>query len=109
MANRVIKTKDETEGFGIVFLEANACGKPVIGGRSGGTSDAIIDGITGILIDPEDKEQIVNVLINVLTNKTLAESLGRNGRLRVEREFTWGRYVNNIRREALQLVSACHF
>lgn len=39
------------EGFGIVFLEASAMGKPVIGGKSGGTQDAILDGVTGLHVD----------------------------------------------------------
>ena len=103
VANHVVKTWSETEGFGIVFLEANACGKPVIGGRSGGTPDAIIDGVTGVLIDPEDKEQIVNSVVNLLTNRPLAGSLGRNGRLRAEREFSWDKYASNIRNAALKI------
>jgi len=105
MASHVVKSWNETEGFGIVFLEASACGKPVIGGRSGGTPDAIIDGVTGVLIDPEDKEQIVNSIINLLTNRPLAESLGRNGRLRAEREFSWDKYVSDIRNAALKIRS----
>ncbi len=104
MANRVIRRKNETEGFGIVFLEANACGKPVIGGRSGGTSDAIVDKVTGLLIDSEDKKQIIEAVVTLLTDRIYAETLGRNGRLRAEREFTWSRYVNTIRKEALRFV-----
>jgi phosphatidylinositol alpha-1,6-mannosyltransferase len=46
-----MKEEGEVEGFGIAFLEANACGKPVIGGKSGGVKDAIVDGETGFLVE----------------------------------------------------------
>ena len=54
--------RSDYEGFGIVFLEANACGKPVIGGRSGGTMDAVIDGETGLLVDPDDEDTIAEAI-----------------------------------------------
>ncbi len=76
------------EGFGIVFLEANACGKPVIGGRSGGIPDAVLDGETGILVDPKNVDEIANAIIKLLTDEELAEEMGRKGRERVLREFT---------------------
>ena len=89
------------EGFGIVFLEANACGKPVIGGRSGGISDAIIDGETGLLVDPENPEEVSAVLLRLLTDREFSERLGRSGYERVQREFTWNRIVpvmvNNLK------------
>ncbi|MBU0479213.1 glycosyltransferase family 4 protein [bacterium] len=88
MANREIKERGDVEGFGIVFLEASACGKPVIGGRSGGAVEAIVDGETGFLINPENSLEIANNLINLLTNAEYARVLGEKGRLRIEREFT---------------------
>ncbi len=98
MANREIKREGDIEGFGIVFLEANACGKPVIGGRSGGTVEAIVDAETGLLIDSTDTTQISNALIKLLTNSEYARELGRKGRLRVEREFTWQRSINILKK-----------
>jgi phosphatidylinositol alpha-1,6-mannosyltransferase len=77
------------EGFGIAFLEANACAKPVIGGRSGGVADAVVEGVTGFLVDPHSPEEIANVLERVLTNSDLARWLGDQGRSRVLNEFTW--------------------
>lgn len=77
------------EGFGIVFIEASACGKPVVGSRSGGIPDAVIDGVTGQLVEPGDVEGIAQTLIKLLTESQHAYSLGTNGRKRAEREFGW--------------------
>lgn len=86
MTSKEIKERGEVEGFGIVFLEAGACGKPVIGSKSGGIPDAVIDGVTGILVDPLDIEGIADAIIRLLSNENLAARLGENGRKRVETE-----------------------
>ncbi len=78
----------DIEGFGIVYLEANACSKPVIGGKSGGISDAVRDGVSGILVDPLNVDEIAQTLITLLTNDQLARKLGQQGRKRVEEEFS---------------------
>jgi len=83
MPSRVIRKDDGRwggEGFGIVFLEASACGKPVIGASSGGIPDAVAEGETGLLVDPEDKDALKKAIIKLLIDKTLAEQLGNNGR-----------------------------
>jgi phosphatidylinositol alpha-1,6-mannosyltransferase len=79
----------DAEGFGIVFLEAGACGKPVIGGRSGGIPEAILDGETGLLVDPLDVEDIANKIIKILTDDDLARQLGKNARIRINEKFQW--------------------
>jgi len=79
----------DVEGFGIVFLEASACGKPVIGTRSGGISDAIIDDLTGLLIDPDDPEACSEVLIRILGDERLARRLGRGGVDHVTQIANW--------------------
>jgi phosphatidylinositol alpha-1,6-mannosyltransferase len=86
----------DVEGFGLVFLEANACGKPVIGGRSGGIADAVVDGVTGFLVDPRDEDDIANSLARVLNDGALAARLGDLGRVRVVREFTWKRVAAQV-------------
>ncbi len=77
------------EGFGIVFLEANACGKPVIGARSGGIPDAIVDGETGLLVEPDDEPALAEALISLLSDPARCQALGAAGRDRVERACTW--------------------
>ncbi|NLB96282.1 MAG: glycosyltransferase, partial [Armatimonadetes bacterium] len=94
--NRELPNGD-VEGFGIVFLEANAAGKPVIGGNSGGTPDAVVDGVTGFLIDPNDVDAVADAAIRLLTDRDLARKLGEQGRERARTEFTWERAVERLR------------
>src|SRR5205814_269912 len=57
------------EGFGIVFLEAMACGKPVIAGNKDGSVDAVLNGRLGVLVDPDNVVQIAEALIAILARK----------------------------------------
>ncbi|MDP8247610.1 MAG: glycosyltransferase family 4 protein [Candidatus Tritonobacter lacicola] len=77
------------EGFGIVFLEASACGKPVIGGRPGGVEDSILDGVTGFLVPPEDVDEIVRRVNLLLGDGALARRMGAAGMERARSGFTW--------------------
>ncbi|OGF33763.1 hypothetical protein A2316_03365 [Candidatus Falkowbacteria bacterium RIFOXYB2_FULL_38_15] len=79
----------DVEGFGTVYLEANQYGKPVVAGRSGGASEAVIEGFNGLLVDPGSPEDIAGAMIKLLTDNELALKLGKQGKERVEREFLW--------------------
>lgn len=79
----------DVEGFGIVFLEANACEKPVVGARTGGIPDAIRHGETGLLIEPDDVDALASSIVHLLTTPEFALQLGRQGRERVIKEATW--------------------
>jgi len=79
----------DVEGFGIVFLEANACGKPVIAGNSGGVADAVKDGYSGLLVNPLDIQDIVSKIERLSMDEVYAAKLGAQGRERVENSFTW--------------------
>jgi len=78
-----------TEGFGISFIEAGARGKPVIGMNIGGVEDAVIDGRTGYLVEPNDTEMLFSKIICLLKNKELAQKLGENARSFVYNKFYW--------------------
>ncbi len=79
----------DVEGFGIVLLEAAACGLPVVAARSGGMPDALDEGKTGLLYEPSDRNQLVSHLRALLSDDARRAAMGRNGRARIEREFTW--------------------
>lgn len=87
MPSRTIEP--DVEGFGIVFLEAGACSKPVIGTYSGGIPDAVINGETGLLVDEADINQLSDAIIRILDDKDLAVRLGEGGRKRVLKEANW--------------------
>jgi phosphatidyl-myo-inositol dimannoside synthase len=95
MPNRQIDA--DIEGFGIVFLEAGAAGKPVIGGRSGGTAEAIQDGVTGVRVDGENVEAISEAVIDLLSDSQKAHAMGERGRQWVEKAFTWESIVERTR------------
>jgi phosphatidylinositol alpha-1,6-mannosyltransferase len=92
MPNREID--GDIEGFGMVYLEASAAGKPVIGGRSGGTSDAILDGITGLRVDGTSVAEIAHAVIALLNDPGTSRIMGERGRLWVARDFTWESIVD---------------
>jgi phosphatidylinositol alpha-1,6-mannosyltransferase len=78
MPNRTTEDGD-TEGFGLVFLEAGACGKAVIGGNAGGVPDAIVHEKTGLLVDGNSPEAIAASCIRLLTETELREKFAANG------------------------------
>lgn len=79
MANRTMPDGD-TEGYGIVFLEAGAWGKPVVGGRAGGAVDAVDDRVTGILVDGYSEQSIADGIDQLLSDPSLAQRMGEAGR-----------------------------
>jgi len=88
--------RPDVEGFGLVFLEANACGTPVIGSTSGGISDAVQDGRTGLLVPPQAPGPLAEAAIRLLNDPDLARRMGETGRARVLAEGTWTRMVDRL-------------
>ena len=79
----------EVEGLGIVYLEASACGLPVIAGASGGAPDAVKEGVTGFVVDGTNTEEIANRAIQLLLDEKLRISMGSAGRAWIEKEWRW--------------------
>lgn len=83
----------EVEGLGIVYLEASACGIPVIAGNSGGAPDAVREGITGFVVDGEDRRALVDRIVALLEDPSLAKRMGAAGRVFVEEKWRWDEIV----------------
>lgn len=86
----------EVEGWGNVFIEAAACGRPVVVGDSGGARESLVDGATGILVDGANVAEVADVVATLLSDPPLAEAMGRAGRTRVEAHFTWPRAAQQL-------------
>jgi phosphatidylinositol alpha-1,6-mannosyltransferase len=84
----------DVEGFGIVFLEAAACERPVVAARAGGIPDAVAHGVTGVLVPPGDSAALGAELMALLSDPARRAELGRRGRERVLADFTWARVVD---------------
>ena len=76
-----------SEGFGITFLEANACGKPVIGTRVGGIPDAIENGVNGYLINPNSSDELKKIVTKLLDNDSLYSTISKNSINHVKNNF----------------------
>jgi len=90
----------EQEGFGIVFLEASSCAVPVVAGQSGGSAEAVVNQLTGIVLDPpNDAQAVAAALERLLGDDVLRASIGTAGRRRAEHEFTHDRLAALLHEE----------
>jgi phosphatidylinositol alpha-1,6-mannosyltransferase len=81
----------DIEGFGMVLLEAQSCGKPVVAGRSGGTREAMNPPETGLLVPCDQPDELAEALDRLLRDATRRERMGRAARAWVEERFCWER------------------
>ncbi len=93
------------EGFGIAYLEAGAYGKPVVAGNVGGALDAVIDGVTGLLVDPLDQLAVAEAITTLLLDTQLAGRLGSAGRARAQ-EHAWPVIVERVQGMLLGLLAS---
>lgn len=96
LCTREVINQQEVEGFGLVFLEAQACGTPVVGTRTGGIPDAIKEGEGGWLIDQDDTQALTRILLKLAEAPDEFKDAGIKGRDRIERECTWERYLDQF-------------
>jgi glycosyltransferase involved in cell wall biosynthesis len=89
-------TADDVEGFGTVFIEAGVFGKPVIGTKTGGIPEAVLDGGTGLLVPDGDSHALSEALLRVLGDQGLRTRLGLEGHKRAISEFTLAHAVDTI-------------
>jgi phosphatidylinositol alpha-1,6-mannosyltransferase len=95
MPNRDIN--GDTEGFGLVFLEAASSGKPSLAGDTGGTGSAVVHGETGLRVDGERVAEVADALARLLRDTELSQAMGRQGRERVFANFTQERRLEQLR------------
>ena len=86
----------EVEGWGNVFIEAAACGRPVVVGDSGGARESLVPGETGLLVNGSDVADVAEAVGSLLADPARAEAMGRAGRERVERAFAWSRPAEQL-------------
>jgi phosphatidylinositol alpha-1,6-mannosyltransferase len=84
------------EGFGIAIVEASASALPVIASRSGGIPEAVRDGETGVLVDPDNPAAVAAAAIRLLGDETLRRRMGAAGRSAVERHYNWDRVAADL-------------
>lgn len=87
MPNREIN--GDNEGFGMVFIEAAACGKPSVAGKDGGTGAAVVDSVTGLRVDGENVANVIDALECLLHDHSYAGMLGLQGNKRAVERFSW--------------------
>lgn len=102
MPNREIG--GDNEGFGMVFIEASACGKPVLAGNAGGTGAAVLDGVTGLRVDGTSVESVVTGLTRLLSGQDDVITMGHQGLSRVREEFSWERVAQKTRSLCLEMT-----
>lgn len=95
MPSRILNDGD-VEGFGIVYLEANCYGRPVVAGNCGGAVEAVLHNQTGLTVDPKSENEITQAIISLLENQDKAKQLGFNGKKRVEETFTWSKQAREL-------------
>jgi phosphatidylinositol alpha-1,6-mannosyltransferase len=86
------------EGFGIVFLEAMALGKPVIAGDHGGSTEVVQNGVTGFLVDLDDPDALTDRLVLLLRDEALSKKMGEAGRRRVDENYTFPLFEERLTR-----------
>lgn len=86
----------EVEGLGIVYLEASACGLPVVGGKSGGAPDALLEGETGFAVDGRNPDEVSEAILRLLHDPQLGLRMGKRGRQWIIENWEWNRWSSEF-------------
>lgn len=105
-ACEIFALPSQAEGFGLVYLEAMACGKPMIGGAHGGAPEVILDGVTGYLVQHGDVEQLSTSIETLLADPALAREMGARGCQRVEHEFRFSVFSKTLKKMLRELCES---
>jgi glycogen(starch) synthase len=96
-ATDVFALPSRIDSFGIVYLEAWAYGKPVIGARAGGVPDVISDGVDGLLVPFGDVSELAAAIKTLLSDPARAQAMGQRGQAKVEARYTWSHIYSRLR------------
>jgi len=88
-ATDILVNVSTQESFGIVFLEAWSCGKPVVAADSGATRNVVLDGYNGLVVNPGAHRELADALLLLLADRTLRNRLGRSGRRAIGSRYSW--------------------
>jgi phosphatidylinositol alpha-1,6-mannosyltransferase len=102
MINR--ESRGDVEGFGMVFLEANAAGRPVIGGHSGGAAQAVVQGVTGLLVNPDSPEEAAAAIEQLMKDEAMRRRMSETGLRRARQEFSWDSRSDALREFNLEVL-----
>ena len=94
------------ESFGIAYLEAWMCRKPVIGSRIGSTQCVVEDGVDGMLVDPNDPREIAAAILELLADRERAQRMGQEGYEKTLSGFTWDKVTDKVERIFLKLTAS---
>lgn len=103
--NRTRLAGFDAEGFGVIFLEAQAVGRPVVAGDSGGSPEALRPGETGVLVDGADPAEVADAVVALLQDPDRARAMGRAGRAFVEAHHDWDAIVGDLHEDLSALAS----
>jgi glycosyltransferase involved in cell wall biosynthesis len=92
----VVDERGDTEGLGVVLLEALACKTPCVASNVGGIPDVITDGLNGFLVEPGNPKALADKILQLITNDKLRQEMGVQGRLFVEKHFSWQAKAHEI-------------
>ena len=94
----------DLEGFGLTYLEANACGKPAIGGNQGGVLDAIVNGVNGYLVDPDDSNNLLKHLTELFLNEMNYNELSLSSLEYVRSHCSWKAIAHDLAKKLNQTL-----
>jgi glycosyltransferase involved in cell wall biosynthesis len=92
------------ESFGLVLAEAMACGLPVVATTAGAIPEVVEDGLTGVLVPPDDPEALANAVRSLLSNRPRMQAMGTAGAQRVRQRFTWDKVAQRVVEGYLKLL-----